>query len=167
MNEAPAARYRIYAVKPASSRDQLFITLVIAEGLKLLLLLSLWIPMTLCYSYGRSMSSASRLILLYDFLPQGEGGRLPASCSDSTDRFNPGRWCCANGTRFYLISFFICLFFLFLNQSISTLPFILPSFIQFLFYSVLFYSSSQLELKDRPFSTSALQMCSWAHSWPP
>lgn len=43
--------------------------------------LSLWSFMTLCCSYSRTVRSAKHLILLYDFLPQGEGGRLPVSCA--------------------------------------------------------------------------------------
>lgn len=35
--------------------------------------------MTLCSSYSSTVSSARRLILLYDFLSQGEGGKLPFS----------------------------------------------------------------------------------------
>lgn len=52
------------------------------------LLLSLWLPMTLFCSYGRTVSSARRLILLYDFLSQGKGGKLPISCSDCADHMN-------------------------------------------------------------------------------
>lgn len=42
-------------------------------------LLSPWSLVTLCSSYSSTVSSARRLILLYDFLSQGEGGKLPFS----------------------------------------------------------------------------------------
>lgn len=42
-------------------------------------LLSPWSLVTLCSSYSSTVSNARRLILLYDFLSQGEGGKLPFS----------------------------------------------------------------------------------------
>lgn len=44
------------------------------------LLLRVRSQLTLCCSYGRTVSCASRLNLIYYFLSQGKGGRRPVSC---------------------------------------------------------------------------------------
>lgn len=67
--------------------------------------LSPWLPMTLCCSYGRTVSGARRLILLYDFLSQGKGGET-AHFLFGLCRPLWARWC-ANGTDPDLICFFV------------------------------------------------------------
>lgn len=76
------------------------------------LLLSQWLPTTKCCSYGMSVSCARRLILLYDFLSQGKGGKLPISCSDCAHELW-ARWCtnaCVISTPASSLSIFVSFF---------------------------------------------------------
>lgn len=146
----------LHSENPVTFRGSSFHNLGYCRGFELLS--SLWLPMTLYYSYGRTMSSARRLILLYDFLSQGEGGRLPVSCPDCSDCMNSW-WSLKLLPN---LSFFVCLFVL-SSQYQKPHPFSLLN--QVLCYQCLY--SLQSPLIMQAFSSPALQMCSQADSWPP